>query len=160
MRAYLPEWDASRGHSGQYASVGGGASRSGGGVRDERVVLGNGMAFHVRSHGAVDEPPLVFLHGRGAAAITYDYLCRSLARGRRVIAFDQRGHGLTDRAADYAWERWVEDIALVVDTLDLGQFDLVGHSMGAGHAARFAALHPQQVRRLALVERRSTPGWW
>ena len=122
------------------------------GARTDRIELRNGLIFHIRSHGPADGPPVVFLHGVLAAAISYDYLCQSLARGRRVIAIDQRGHGLTDHAADYAWERWVEDIALIVDALDLGPVDVVGHSMGAKHAARFAALHPQQVRRLALLE--------
>ena len=95
---------------------------------------------------------MIFLHGVMAAAVSYDALCRALARGRRVIAIDQRGHGETDHAADYSWERWVEDIALVVEELALGSFDLVGHSMGAANAARFAALHPAGVRRLALLD--------
>jgi pimeloyl-ACP methyl ester carboxylesterase len=110
------------------------------------------MTFHVRTYGAIDGAPLVFLHGVMSAAITYDALCRGLARARRVIAIDQRGHGETDHAADYSWERWVEDIALVVEALELGVIDLVGHSMGAAHAARFAALHPGAVRRLGLLE--------
>jgi pimeloyl-ACP methyl ester carboxylesterase len=54
--------------------------------------------------------------------------------------------GLQDRRAR------VEDIASIVDALDLGPIDLVGHSMGAKHAARFTALYPQKVRRLALLE--------
>jgi pimeloyl-ACP methyl ester carboxylesterase len=120
--------------------------------RDDRVLLPNGMTFHVRSHGPSDGAPLVFLHGVFAAAVSYDTLCRGLAGGRLVIAIDQRGHGETDHADDYAWERWVEDIALLVDALGLDVIDLVGHSMGAGHAARFAALHPGRVQRLALLE--------
>ena len=119
---------------------------------DDRIVLGSGMTFHVRSHGPADGEPLVFLHGVLAAAVSYDALCEGLGRNRRVIAIDQRGHGETDHAADYDWQRWVEDLALVIESLDLGTIDLVGHSMGAGHAARFAALHPGAVRRLALVE--------
>jgi len=121
-------------------------------VHDDRVVLRNGMTLHARSHGPIDGTPLVFLHGSLAAAVSYDGLCRSIARNRRVIAIDQRGHGESDRAADYGWERWVEDIALIVEALDLGVIDLVGHSMGAAHAARFAAVHPEMVRRLALLD--------
>jgi pimeloyl-ACP methyl ester carboxylesterase len=122
-------------------------------VRDERVVLSTGMTFHIRMHGAEDAPPLIFLHGVFAAAISFDVLCRLLARcGRRVIAIDQRGHGGSDHAADYAWERWVGDIESILDALELGPVDLAGHSMGAGHAGRFAALHPGRVRRLALLE--------
>lgn len=122
-------------------------------VLDAQIVLDTGMALHVRSYGPDEAPPLLFLHGVLAAAVSYDALCRSLARsGRRVIAIDQRGHGESDHVADYAWERWVEDIASVVDALDLGPVALVGHSMGAGHAARYAALHPRKVRRLALLE--------
>ena len=129
-----------------------GSSSHEGDARDERLVLGGGMVFHLRSHGVDEGTPVVFLHGSLSAAISYDYLCRSLAHGRRVIAIDQRGHGNTDHATDYAWERWVEDIKTIVDALDLGPVDLVGHSMGAKHAARFAALHPKMVHRLALLE--------
>jgi pimeloyl-ACP methyl ester carboxylesterase len=122
------------------------------GVRDDRIERRDGMAFNVRSHGVGVGPPLVFLHGVLASAISYDDLCQSLALDRQVVAIDQRGHGLTDHASDYEWERWVEDIASIVSILELGPIDLVGHSMGAKHAARFAALHPNKVRRLALLD--------
>ena len=118
----------------------------------QRVVIPGGMTFHVRCHGEIDAPPLVFLHGVLSAAISYDVLCEGLARHRRVVAIDQRGHGDTDHADDYAWARWVEDVAAVIESLGLGVVDLVGHSMGAAHAARFAALNPGAVRRLALIE--------
>src|SRR5262245_38533230 len=107
------------------------------------------MTFHVRAHGRATAQPLVFLHGVLAAAISYEVLCRSLATGRRVITIDQRGHGESDHSSDYCWERFVEDITLITDALGLTEsFDLVGHSMGAGHAARFAALHPERVNRI------------
>ena len=107
---------------------------------------------HWREWGDPDADPLVFLHGSWLAAAFYDTLTERLAGTRHVLAVDQRGHGETDHAADYSWPLWIEDIGAFADHVGLGQFDLVGHSMGARHAIRFAGLHPDRVHRLVLLE--------
>jgi pimeloyl-ACP methyl ester carboxylesterase len=112
----------------------------------------DGRRVHWREWGDESAPPLVLLHGSWLAAAFYDAIARELGAERRVYALDQRGHGETDHADDYSWPLWVEDIASFADDRNLERFDLVGHSMGADNALRFAGTHPERVRRLVLLE--------
>lgn len=119
--------------------------------KDKTTVL-SGARFHYREYGDPGSPPMLFLHGITATAVDYDALLRELASQWLVLALDQRGHGQTDVADDYSWERWVEDIDGVATTLGLDSFDLVGHSMGANNALRYSGTHLSQVRHLVLLE--------
>ena len=69
----------------------------------------------------------------------------------RALAPSQRGHGESERPADYRARDFSEDIAAFADALGLDRFVLVGHSMGATNAQRFAIDHPDRVRGLILV---------
>ena len=112
----------------------------------------NGLRFHVLEYGHGSDPAVVFLHGVLAAAETYEPLLEGLAADRRVIAMDQRGHGRTSHAADYGWRRWVEDLAAICLVLEIDRMDLVGHSMGAHNAYRFAGEHSHMVEHLVLID--------
>ena len=79
-------------------------------------------------------------------------ISRPYREGPRAAQTAQRGHGETDWTTDYAWERWVEDVEGVADTLGLTSFDLVGHSWGGAVATRFAGLHPNRVQHLVLLD--------
>jgi class 3 adenylate cyclase/pimeloyl-ACP methyl ester carboxylesterase len=75
-----------------------------------------------------------------------------LADSRRVIVFDKRGTGLSDRhVASVSLDAHVEDLEAVVEHYGLDQFDLYGQSEGGPMAIRYAANHPAQVRRLILL---------
>lgn len=74
--------------------------------------------------------------------------------GRRLIAFDRPGYGLSDpyRYTEATFvPTVVGSLGGVLDALDVDRADLVGHSMGAHAALRFARAHPDRVRRLGLV---------
>jgi len=120
-------------------------------AQDATLAL-NELEFHYREWGDPAAQTLVLLHGVLAAAETYDALAAALATTRRVIALDQRGHGRTEHASDYSWPCWVDDLAAFWDALELDGADVVGHSMGANNAARFAGRHPDRVRRAVLVD--------
>jgi pimeloyl-ACP methyl ester carboxylesterase len=121
------------------------------GASDNYVLLG-GMRFHYWTWGEPSEPSLVFLHGIFLSGNSYESLVLPLAAHRHVIALDQRGHWETDHADDYSWPRWVEDLDALCGALGLEAFDLVGHSLGADNAARFAGTHPSRVRHLVLLD--------
>lgn len=77
---------------------------------------------------------------------------RMLAQGRQVIGVDLHGHGRTalgSRAISMVDQG--DDMAAILRGLGLRQADVMGYSMGAGVAFRFAAQHPEMVRRLVLV---------
>jgi pimeloyl-ACP methyl ester carboxylesterase len=76
-----------------------------------------------------------------------------LAKRHRVILFDLRGHGLSERArAGYDVARMSRDLESVVGELTSGPVALVGHSFGALVALSFALRRPERVSKVAVVE--------
>ncbi|MFB8277325.1 alpha/beta fold hydrolase [Nocardia colli] len=89
--------------------------------------------------------PVLALHGHMSDAESFNGLAERLAPGSRLIALDQRGHGFSDRAADYSRAGYLADIAALLDHLGLERVVLVGHSLGGINAYQFAARHPERV---------------
>ncbi|MFE9580035.1 alpha/beta fold hydrolase [Nocardia sp. NPDC006044] len=85
------------------------------------------------------------LHGHMSDAESFSGLAERLAPGSRLIALDQRGHGFSDRAADYSRAGYIADIAALLDHLQLESVVLLGHSLGGINAYQFAARHPERV---------------
>ncbi|WP_338118026.1 alpha/beta hydrolase [Streptomyces coryli] len=79
-------------------------------------------------------------------------MAERLAPDWRVIAPDQRGHGASDRAADYSREGYPADLEALMDHLGLRAAALLGHSLGAINAYQFAARHPARVTALVNAE--------
>ncbi|MEU1726315.1 alpha/beta hydrolase [Nonomuraea sp. NPDC005692] len=96
--------------------------------------------------------PLLALHGHLDQGMTWSGLAAELGPRWRVIAPDQRGHGESDRAADYSREGYVADLAALLDHLDVGPVVALGHSLGGLNAYQLAARHPALVRALVIEE--------
>ncbi|MEW9534080.1 alpha/beta fold hydrolase [Microbispora sp. NPDC049125] len=96
--------------------------------------------------------PLVALHGHMSEGASFAGLAARLGSGWRVIAPDQRGHGDSDRAADYSRQGYVADVLALLDHLGLDRVVLLGHSLGAINAYQFAARHPARVAALVNTE--------
>ena len=79
-----------------------------------------------------------------------DHLVRKLASFSRLILFDKRGMGLSDRPGNVDVEHWVEDSAAVLDAVGSQRAVLLGISAGVPTAILFAAMYPQQVSSLIL----------
>ena len=120
-------------------------------VQDETITL-NGLRFHYRDWTNAGAPPLVLLHGFTGHARSWDRLAGVMQSRYRVLALDQRGHGETEWAQDYAPERMVEDVDAFARTLGLPRFALLGLSMGGRNAYTYTALHPGAVARLVIVD--------
>jgi pimeloyl-ACP methyl ester carboxylesterase/DNA-binding CsgD family transcriptional regulator len=79
-------------------------------------------------------------------------LINELAPRWRLVTYDMRGCGLSQRRVDeVSLEAWVRDLEAVVDSLDLAPFPLLGISQGAAIAVAYAARHPERVRQLILM---------
>ena len=78
-------------------------------------------------------------------------LFQRLAGQCRLIRYDERGMGLSDRdVPDFSFEAWVRDLETVVDGLKLDRFALLGISQGAPISIAYAVRHPQRISRLIL----------
>ena len=110
----------------------------------------NGINYYYEIHGAGE--PLLMLHGGLGSIEMFEPGLPVLAESRQVIAVDLHGHGRTplgDRPIDLPY--MADDMALLLETLGLGQVDVLGYSLGGGVAFRLAVQHPSRVRRLVLV---------
>ena len=104
------------------------------------------------SDGGSGEPVLVLVHGLGSELETWRPVLDRLRRSRRAIAYDQRGHGGSDPAAEYSVELLTEDLGRVVQALQLRKFWLVGHSFSGTVVSAYAANHPEQVAGVVYVD--------
>jgi pimeloyl-ACP methyl ester carboxylesterase len=98
--------------------------------------------------------PVVFVHSLAGNAGQWKAQLEHLRSNRRAVAFDLRGHGRSEPAANgsFSIADMASDIAAVVDALRLERFILVGHSMGGGAALVYAGDHPDRVAGLLLVD--------
>jgi len=116
-------------------------------------VLSGGVTLSGESAGA--GPAVVLLHGLTATRRYVVMGSRLLERsGHRVVAYDARGHGRSTAAPQhtaYGYEHLAADLEAVLDALGLERVMLMGASMGAHTATRFALAHPQRVHALCLI---------
>lgn len=113
----------------------------------------NGISMYYEIHGPADGVPLVLLHGGGSTIdVTFGRILPILARGRRVIAVEEQGHGRTaDRDAPVRFETSADDVAALLRHLGVAQADLFGFSNGASVALQVAIRHPALVRKLVFA---------
>lgn len=100
-------------------------------------------------------PPLLALHGWLDNAGSFDALAPLLARRWQVVALDFAGHGRSSHLAPGAWYHYVDyfdELRAVFDHFGWTRADLLGHSLGGTLASLFAALYPERVGTLLLVE--------
>jgi len=107
--------------------------------------------------GPTDRPiDLVFSHANGFNARTYCSILGPLATDFRILALDQRGHGLTRLPTVLegrnSWDQVAEDLLAVILALDLGDVTLAGHSMGGTSSLLASARCPDRVKALVLFD--------
>lgn len=97
---------------------------------------------------------ILCLHGRWGRGETWIDLMRHYGDKYRVIAPDQRGHGLSDRPiTKYTAEEMATDMISLLDYLHIRSVILVGHSMGGYIAGYLTATCPQYVKGLAILDK-------
>jgi esterase len=120
---------------------------------EEHHVVVGGTRLHYLEWGALDKPLLLFLHGGGMTARTWDAICLALRGDYRCLALDQRGHGDSEWSpeVDYRLEAYERDIAGLLDILEIESPNIVGMSMGGANALFYAGRHAH-VRTMVLVD--------
>ena len=106
------------------------------------------------SAGATAATDVLLVHGLASNARLWDDVAAGLADlGHRVVAYDQRGHGQSERAADgFPWDGVVADLADVVGALDLDRPVAVGQSWGGNVVLQAAADVPEVLRGVMTVD--------
>lgn len=121
---------------------------------DDRDVVVNGLRLHYLEWSSGGGHPVVLLHGGGLSAHTWDAVAAELADSYRCWALDLRGHGDSEWSPtlEYSIGAHAKDLTAFVDHLGLSRFLLVGHSLGAYTALRYAALHTHRIAGLVVVD--------
>lgn len=116
------------------------------------VTAHSGLLSKVKVH--VEDPggpgrPVVLIHGWPLSGESWSAQIAPLqAAGLRPIAYDRRGFGRSDKPArGYEYDTLADDLAAVIDELDLHDVSLVGFSMGGGEVARYISRHGQDRLR-------------
>jgi pimeloyl-ACP methyl ester carboxylesterase len=130
-----------------------------GGPVSEVLTLPTGIAMRVvrwepADGAASGAPPLVLVHGLASNARLWDGVGRRLAAaGRRVVAVDQRGHGLSSKPdSTYSMSEVVDDLAACIEVLGWESPVLVGQSWGGNVVLETAARHPGLASTVACVD--------
>lgn len=105
--------------------------------------------------GRQDKPVLVFLHGMGSAGLSVGELASLMKEEYHIISFDLPGHGGNDplsREEDYLPTKMAERIHGMLDPWQFEKVFLMGHSWGAHLALYVAALFPERIKGLILLD--------
>lgn len=124
-----------------------------------RLALKNGEVLAFREAGE-GHKAVVLLHGNMSSSAHYDLLLESLADDYKLYAFDLRGFGdSTYHVAISSLQDLAADIAEAAVLLGLSSFAVVGWSTGGGVALELAALHPQLVEKIVLIDSVGVKGY-
>lgn len=124
-------------------------------VRARMVRLPSGMTLRVAESGDPGDPPLLLVHGWGASIYMWrDWFAPLAAAGRRVIAVDLPGHGLSDKpdeARAYRLESLMATLRELLDAEGIASTDVVAQSMAGTVAIELAMERPSRVARAVVV---------
>ncbi len=112
----------------------------------------NGITLNFTDSGG-DGRPVVLIHGWPLSGASWSEQVPALtAAGYRVITYDRRGFGESEKPADgYDYDTFAEDLAGLLDHLDVDDATLVGFSMGGGEVARYLGTRGSQRVRSAVL---------
>ena len=127
-------------------------------MKTHTVKGGGGLRLHVREWGDAEGPPILFIHGWSQNHLCWEKQYDSALTGEfRLVAFDLRGHGMSEAPLDAEHYTdgtlWADDVAAIIDQLRLDRPVLVGWSYGAFvicdyvRIARAGSSHGDQFRR-------------
>ena len=102
--------------------------------------------------GNESKPPLIMLHGTAGSLENFAANIAAHAEHFNCIAFDMIGSGMTAKPDyDYETEHYVKHVADFLNAMDIKKASIIGLSLGARVASRFAIDHPENVERLILL---------
>lgn len=118
--------------------------------------MGNLGGLYWEAHGAEDAPPLLLSSGLGGLGNYWRPNLAALAGKFRVILYDHRGTGRSDRAIEgrLTVEAMAQDVLMLLDGLGIARAHLVGHAAGGAIGLSLAVTAPERIGGLVVVN-----GW-
>ncbi|MGC3861215.1 alpha/beta fold hydrolase [Micromonospora chersina] len=117
-----------------------------------RVTGHGGTGLNVVDFGG-EGPGILLLHGLTGRAANWTATARWLTRHGRVVGYDARGHGHSDKPdGPYDRAAYVGDAVAVIEALDLAPALVIGHSMGGLTAWQLAGARPDLVRGVVIAD--------
>jgi pimeloyl-ACP methyl ester carboxylesterase len=117
----------------------------------------NGTRMHVLEWGEPSAPPVLLVHGMRAHARWFTPVGPALAGQYRALAVDLRGHGESAHTPPYGVAVYADDVAALINKLELTRPILLGHSMGGSVVAHVAIRLEARLRALFIVDAGMTP---
>lgn len=109
-----------------------------------------GCKLFYEEHG--QGTPVVLIHGLGSSALDWEMQIPALAAHYRVVAMDVRGHGRSQKPHErYSIAGFADDVAALIEHLQLAPVHLIGISMGGTISFQFGVDRPQLLRSLTIV---------
>ncbi|TMC00427.1 MAG: alpha/beta hydrolase [Chloroflexi bacterium] len=112
---------------------------------------GASLRLHYRDWGGNGQA-ILLLHGLSSSCRIWDFAAPQLATRFRVLALDQRGHGLSDVPESYSFPEVTGDVAEFARLLGVDRAVIAGHSWGAGVALQFAVDYAEMASAIVLVD--------
>lgn len=118
--------------------------------------MGEAAGLYYEEHGPRDAPPLILSSGLGGSASYWAPNIPALARHHRVIAYDHRGTGRSDRVLPdgVTVDDFADDMLMLMDALGIVRAHIVGHAAGGVAGLALALKAPERLDRLVVVN-----GW-
>jgi pimeloyl-ACP methyl ester carboxylesterase len=112
------------------------------------------LKLHYLDYGTAGRTPMLCIHGGAAHAHWFDFIARGFTADYHVHSLDLRGHGDSEWVDPpaYFYKDYASDLNEVIETLDLRDFVLMGHSMGGAVSLLYAATYPGRVKTLIVID--------
>ncbi len=108
--------------------------------------------IYVEQKGIDGQPVLILLHGGFGSIEDFNNIAPALSRQFKLIGIDSRGHGKSSLGtAGLSYKLLTEDLALVIDSLGLQEFSIMGFSDGGIVAYRYAARQDTRLRKVVTI---------
>jgi non-heme chloroperoxidase len=121
-------------------------------MTSSKIITKDGTEIYYKDWGK--GPVVTFSHGWPLSADAWDgQMLFLVQKGFRVVAHDRRGHGRSSQASSgNDMDGYADDLAAVIEALDLNDATLVGHSTGGGEVARYIGRHgTKRVAKAVLI---------
>lgn len=108
------------------------------------------MKLHYQIVGAGE--PLVIIHGLFGSSDNWRSIAKQLENFAQVITIDLRNHGKSPHNSQQNYSLMVKDLVGLLDDLNIGKTNIIGHSIGGKVAMEFASSHPERLNKLVVVD--------